>query len=262
MGIVPLTDADGTINGGLVVMHDVTEERDAADRLRESEERLRTVVASLEEGIAVHAPDGSTIMRNDSARRLLDLGDYHPSLDAPSWKMIREDGSVLAASEYPASLALATGEPQLGEVAGLCLADGDVRWLSINAVPLVREGESDPYCVVVSFTDVSARKQAERMKDEFFALVSHELRTPLTSISGYVELLREEDDPLSDDQRHLVEVVHRNAHRLQRLVGDLLFVAQLEAGRLELRSRGRGARGGRRRVARIRAAGRQRAASR
>ena len=232
-GIVPLTEADGTISGGLVVMHDVTEEHEAADRLRESEERLRTVVASLEEGIAVHAPDGSTIMRNDSARRLLDLGEHHPALDAPSWKLIREDGSTLAVDEYPASRALATGEPQLGEVAGLCLADGSVRWLSINAVPLLREGEPAPYCVVVSFTDVSARKEAERVKDEFFALVSHELRTPLTSISGYVELLREEDDPLTDDQRHLVEVVHRNANRLQRLVGDLLFVAQLEAGRLE-----------------------------
>jgi PAS domain S-box-containing protein len=233
LGIVPLRDGAGEVEGGMVVMHDVSGQRETETRLRESEERLRTVVSALEEGIVVHAPDGSAVMSNESAHRLLGLGAVHPGLEAASWKLIREDNTVLTPDEYPASRALSTGEPQLGEVAGLCLPGGTVRWLSINAVPLIRDGEPEPYSVVVSFTDISARKEAERVKDEFFALVSHELRTPLTSIAGYVELLREEDEPLTDDQRHLVGVVHRNTRRLQRLVGDLLFVAQLEAGRLE-----------------------------
>jgi signal transduction histidine kinase/CHASE3 domain sensor protein len=93
---------------------------------------------------------------------------------------------------------------------------------------------------IVVLTDVTSEREAERMKDEFFALVSHELRTPLTSIAGYVELLRDEaDNPDGDDPRAMrrlqfLGVVDRNARRLLRLVGDLLFVAQVEAGKLSL----------------------------
>jgi signal transduction histidine kinase len=78
-----------------------------------------------------------------------------------------------------------------------------------------------------------AAQEAEKVKEEFFALVSHELRTPLSSIVGYVELLLEEQLTAAERQRFL-EIVDRNARRLQRLVGDLLFVARLEAGRLDL----------------------------
>jgi PAS domain S-box-containing protein len=78
-----------------------------------------------------------------------------------------------------------------------------------------------------------AEADSDRLKGEFFALVSHELRTPLTSIMGYVELLREEPD-LAPDLRHFVNVIDRNAGRLQQLLGDVLFVTQVEAGKLAL----------------------------
>jgi signal transduction histidine kinase len=75
----------------------------------------------------------------------------------------------------------------------------------------------------------------DRMKDDFVASVSHELRTPLTSIRGYLELLREgEAGDLTDGQLEFVSIVERNADRLLRLVGDLLFVAQVEAGKISL----------------------------
>lgn len=73
------------------------------------------------------------------------------------------------------------------------------------------------------------------MKDEFFSLVSHELRTPLTSIVAYLELtLTDEFATLADEHREFLEVVDRNARRLLRLVGDLLFVARINEGRLAL----------------------------
>jgi signal transduction histidine kinase len=92
---------------------------------------------------------------------------------------------------------------------------------------------------IVVLSDVTARREAERMKDEFTALVSHELRTPLTSIIGYLELLRADaeangDDPAAAQRTQFLTVVDRNARRLLRLVGDLLFVAQVEAGKLSL----------------------------
>jgi signal transduction histidine kinase len=78
-------------------------------------------------------------------------------------------------------------------------------------------------------------RELDRLKDEFVALVSHELRTPLTSIRGYLELVLEgEAGDLNDEQRQFLGVVERNAHRLLALVGDLLFLAQMEAGKLSL----------------------------
>ena len=77
--------------------------------------------------------------------------------------------------------------------------------------------------------------ELDRMKDDFVASVSHELRTPLTSICGYLELLRQGDaGELNAQQHQFVSIVERNADRLLRLVGDLLFVAQVEAGKIAL----------------------------
>jgi signal transduction histidine kinase len=78
-------------------------------------------------------------------------------------------------------------------------------------------------------------RELDALKDEFIASVSHELRTPLTSIRGYLELLQTEDPGnLRPEQRKFLTIVDRNGERLLGLVSDLLFVAQLDAGRLEL----------------------------
>ena len=76
-------------------------------------------------------------------------------------------------------------------------------------------------------------RQLDRLKDEFIALVSHELRTPLTSIRGYLELMGDAPS-LSAENTTFLETIDRNAQRLQRVVGDLLFCAQIEAGKLSL----------------------------
>jgi signal transduction histidine kinase len=78
--------------------------------------------------------------------------------------------------------------------------------------------------------------EADRLKDEFVALISHDLRTPLTSIMGYTELALDEtvEPKLDDERRGYLEVVSRSSARLLRLVDDLLFVARLQAGRMDL----------------------------
>jgi signal transduction histidine kinase len=87
--------------------------------------------------------------------------------------------------------------------------------------------------------DIGSRNERlselDRIKDDFVASVSHELRTPLTSIRGYLELMREgQVGELTQEHLHFVSIVERNADRLLRLVGDLLFVAQLKAGEITL----------------------------
>jgi signal transduction histidine kinase len=74
--------------------------------------------------------------------------------------------------------------------------------------------------------------EIDRLKDEFVSSVSHELRTPLTSISGYVELLAEDEG--DEERRGYLRIVERNSERLLGLVSDLLFAARLQDGRLDL----------------------------
>jgi signal transduction histidine kinase len=78
-------------------------------------------------------------------------------------------------------------------------------------------------------------RQLDQMKDLFVSGVSHELRTPLTSMLGYLEvLLGGEVGELNDDQRHFVEIIDRNCHRLTDLINDILFMSRLDSGRFQL----------------------------
>ena len=83
--------------------------------------------------------------------------------------------------------------------------------------------------------EVTQQRELDQLKDDFVATVSHELRTPLTSMMGFLEMLREgEAGPLTDEQKRFLAIVYRSSERLQRLVGDLLFVARLDASGLQL----------------------------
>ena len=76
---------------------------------------------------------------------------------------------------------------------------------------------------------------AARMKDQFVATVSHELRTPLAAMDGWLHILLDGDPgPLNDEQERFLTTVKRNSDRLMRLVGDLLLIGQMDAGRFTL----------------------------
>ena len=83
--------------------------------------------------------------------------------------------------------------------------------------------------------EVTQQRELDRLKDDFVATVSHELRTPLTSMMGFLEMIREgEAGQLTEEQKRFLAIVYRSSERLQRLVGDLLFVARLDANGLQL----------------------------
>jgi PAS domain S-box-containing protein len=134
--------------------------------------------------------------------------------------------------------------------------DGHVVWIQDDAA-LARDENGNPVYFQGFMADATVRKENElklreiedrqlereraqnerlrsidRLKDEFVALVSHELRTPLTSIRGYLELVMDDAEHLPAETRDYLEIVGRNADRLLHLVGDLLLVAQAEAGKL------------------------------
>jgi signal transduction histidine kinase len=116
-------------------------------------------------------------------------------------------------------------------------ADGTSVPVEVSVTKRVDEsGRTAGYLFVAS--DVTKQREVARLKDEFVGLISHELRTPLSSILGYLELMRDDEaHPLSAEHLQYLSVAERNANRLLRLVGDLLFTAQVESGRFPLDSR-------------------------
>ena len=95
------------------------------------------------------------------------------------------------------------------------------RVLSVQIVPY---GEGQ--CLVLS-RDVTRFEKLETMRREFVANVSHELRTPLTVVAGFLEPLREENDPAA--RLHYLDLMNEQSRRMLRLVEDLLTLSSLES---------------------------------
>ena len=129
---------------------------------------------------------------------------------------MQELGRDLAASEDEFELA-ESGRVFRGYTAPVARKDGTV----VGRIWTLRE--------------VTADRRLERLRDAFVAAVSHELRTPLTSISGFLELLADEEHELGPAGRRHVDAIRRGNTRFRRIVEDLLLVAEIEAERLELR---------------------------
>lgn len=90
---------------------------------------------------------------------------------------------------------------------------------------------------LVTIRDITARKELDKLKDEFISNVSHELRTPLTSIRESVsQVLDGILGKITEKQKKFLSVCLKNTDRLKRLVDNLLDIAKIEAGEFELKS--------------------------
>ncbi len=244
----PIRDPNGAIVGAVVVFHDETAQQAGAEALRASEERYRSVIAVLEEGIVVRDREGQVETMNVSAARILGfpeeaVRDVHMAGSAPV--AIHEDGTPVAAAEWPAMETLRTGQPQSGVVLGLPQPNGKPTWIAVNSRPLVRPGEPTPYAVVTSLADITAQRaagealrareaaeEANRAKSEFLSRMSHELRTPLNSILGFGQLLAM--STLTPDQAESLHYIQIAGQHLLELINEVLDIARIEADRLAI----------------------------
>jgi PAS domain S-box-containing protein len=214
------------------------------DKLQDAEERYRSLVETLP--LATYTGDGGHDTGPSWVSPQIEaITSYSPEEWMSNHTLLHE---VLHPEDKETVLAAMKHIQERGGSRELeyrmLRRDGSIVWVQDSGV-IVVEGErrrSRGFII-----DITARREAElelerqnlqlreldRLKDEFVALVSHELRTPLTSIRGYLELIGE-DSNLTEEQHTFVETIDRNAQRLQRVVGDLLFVAQVEAGKLIL----------------------------
>lgn len=108
--------------------------------------------------------------------------------------------------------------------------DGDTIDVSAALTPLLGPlGEVTRISAVVR--DISGRRETERLQQEFLAMASHELRHPVTAIKGYAQLMLRR----GNYSERSVETILEQTERLDRLIGDLMMAAQIEARRLDLR---------------------------
>ncbi|MDQ2098488.1 MAG: diguanylate cyclase [Tychonema bourrellyi B0820] len=147
-------------------MKDISDRKQAEAALQESEERYRSVIASMTEGVVLQLANGQITACNASAERIIGLtpeqmmGRTSVDLD---WRTVQEDGSPFPGEQHPAMITLRTGKPQSNVVMGIHKADRTLTWILINSQPLFHLHQSQPYAVVATFADITKRKQAEEM---------------------------------------------------------------------------------------------------
>jgi len=151
---------------------DFMEMKKGEEALRESEERYRSLVTALQEGVILLDAAGIIRAANKSAEHILGVSTEEligTSSRARRFRALRDDGSPIAPEELPWEVALRTGNPLSNLVLNLSRSDGAL-WVSVNAQPLTR-GDGSPYAAVVSFVDITDRREADRRIREQAALL-------------------------------------------------------------------------------------------
>lgn len=230
------------------IIMDITEGKEAERLLRESEQRYRTVVKTVAEGIVMHDATGKIIASNYSAEQILGLTANQmmgrDSVD-PRWHAVHEDETPFPGETHPAVITLRTGVPQRNVIMGVHKPEGELTWISINSEPLFKNGEQTPHAVVASFHDITERKLAEqrqldvavhaervRILSQFVTGISHEFRTPLATIGTSLYLLERIKEP--ERQQERIEQIRQQAGLIEKLVDTMITLTRLDAG-VELR---------------------------
>jgi two-component system phosphate regulon sensor histidine kinase PhoR len=218
------------------------EREQANQRLQEAlvkserdENLLRSIVASVAEGLVITDRESNVLIINDAARELLGAG-RRPVTRLTDINRDPQFHKVFAS-------ALATGERAEAHIETRPSAQSQAgsqnrRILSLHAAPLrlsdnrVGGGQIDG--VVCAFTDVTKLEMLERVRQEFLSNVSHELRTPLAAITAYAETLLDGGIDDAENSLRFLHTIQRNAERMKALVNDISELSAIESGAVSL----------------------------
>ncbi len=189
------------------------------DKISVEKQRLETILNNMNEGVLLVNGASEITYANPAAVIMLNLPDMYVGRALIEINRIPELQALLNEAEQSADVAYA--EIRLGN-----LMESEAE---VTIVPVATESE---YVIVIH--DVSHVRKLERIRADFVANVSHELRTPLTTIHGYAETLLNSSTKSKKRKEFIVKILKHSA-RLSRLVSDLLELARLESGDVELK---------------------------
>jgi PAS domain S-box-containing protein len=229
-------------------MQDITPYKAAGAALREAEARYRTLVEQIPAAVYVNPADalGSPLYISPRVETLLGYAPDEWLAASDLWieRLHPEDRKRVLAEIARASV---TGESLSLEYRCLTRDEREV-WVH-DEVALVRDENGAPQYWQGFMVDITDRKRAEedlraakdaaeessRLKSAFLRMATHELRTPLTIVSGYVEaLVSSTAARLTAEEREFFDIAQAGTKTLSRLVDDLLDLARIEAGRVDL----------------------------
>ena len=177
------------------------------NEIRQQKERTEAILGSVADAVIVFDLTGQVIMTNPVAKELYDRHDLDFDLTG------RVRSLVAKTLHNEEDIPDCTEIIELGPVT-----------LQAKAARVV-EGDEVLGSVVV-MRDISVLKELDRMKDQFVSNVSHELRTPLANLKLYLSLLQQ---GRPERRASYMEVMEREVHRLERLIGDLLQLSRLQS---------------------------------
>jgi PAS domain S-box-containing protein len=249
--VYPVRDRHGDIVGVSVAVEDITERKRLMTALHASERRerlraseLQTVMDATPAAIFIaHDRACMNVSTNAEGARLLQLDQgINPSLSAPGRLPFRiyAGGMGQSPDELPLQVAAASGEEVRGRELEARFDNGDVLHMLMHAVPL-RGHDGEVIGSAAAFVDITAQRSAAqelerqaRHKDEFLAVLAHELRNPLAAIQTGLELLRLQGGD-GARQARTQDIMQRQMAHVVRLIDDLLDVARISSGKLELK---------------------------
>ena len=222
--------AGGDLSGRLPIegSEEVGALAEAMNQMAEQmDDRIRTILRQRREQKAVFASISDGVLAIDADGLLISINRTAANLFGVDRKQVRGHTIQEVISNhdlrYFVVQALRTTDDVEDE---LYLEDSD-RFLHAHGRPLRDEFGKSMGAVVV-LNDVTRLRRLEQTRRDFVANVSHELRTPVTSIKGFVETLKDGalDDP--DAARRFIDIIARQASRLDAIIEDLLSLARIE----------------------------------
>lgn len=203
---IPNKDAPTAI---AVFGRDVTEERATVRALMESEQKYRSVVHAMAEGVVFQAADGRIIETNLAAQEIEGRSDDdmagHTS-DDDMWGAVREDGTPFPGDEHPSMVTLRTGEPQVNVVMGIRRPSGERRWISINSEPVYGDGDGTLTAAVTTFHDITELKNADDALSDHVRQLETLMQQTLHAVARMVELR----DPYTSGHMARVGIIARD----------------------------------------------------
>jgi signal transduction histidine kinase/CHASE3 domain sensor protein len=234
------------LGAAVAIRRDYTERRRAEQALRDNETLLSQFMENLPIGVMVIDADGHPRFANNAAAAILGPRVLIDTGEAPLPLLRDGGGEAYPLADTPVQRAL------LGEIASIDDAvveapDGLVP-VEVSAAPVYDASGRIAYAIT-AFNDITERRRsdealrtakeaaetASRAKSEFLARMSHELRTPLNSVIGFANiLLRKRAGTLSGQDTTYVERILENGKHLLLLINDILDLAKIEAGKIEV----------------------------